>query len=159
MKLNEIVTPPAGTYVGTVFDNNTKKELRQLMIDLKIPNRTPSKRLHSTIIYSKKHIPDFETTTEGYPKTATCRKFHIFDTRDGNRALVLILDCQSLVDRHNEIMQNSDATYDFPRYIPHITLSYDCADFDPESYKGTFPSIVITGEYAEDLKLDWNDKD
>jgi len=155
MKLNEIAKRVDGTYVGTVFDKDTRKAIKELMVELKVPNRTPSARLHSTIIYSRKHAPDLKATEAIYPIKAKGKELHIFETRDGKRALVLKLDCPELIERHNEIMAEHQTTYDFPEYIPHVTLSYDCESFDPESYKGKLPNLVIEGEYVEDLKLDW----
>ena len=55
-------------------------------------------------------------------------------------------------------MDEYKTTYDFPEYIPHITLTYDAGDFDPSSYTGDLPEIEYASEYVEDLVLDWTDK-
>ena len=46
------------------------------------------------------------------------------------RCLILKIDCPELVARHKELMDEHEATYDYPVYQPHITLSYDIGDLD-----------------------------
>lgn len=159
MKLDEIAKKPEGTYVGTVFDKETKKAVKDFMIELDVPNRTPSDRLHSTIIYSRKYVPELKASDAIYPLKAKGKELHIFKTRDEKNALVIKIDCPELIARHNKIMDEYQTTYDFPEYIPHVTVSYDCGDFDIKSFKGKLPDFTITGEYVEDLQLTWNDKD
>ena len=159
MKLNEIAKKvPDGSYVGVRFDKETKKAIKELMLELKVPNRISSDKLHSTIIYSRKYVPELKANNDLYPIKAKGIDLHIFDTQDKKRALVMKLDSRKLVDRHNEIMAEYQTTYDFPEYIPHITLSYDCGDFDPSTYTGKLPAVTIEEEYVQDLILDWQNK-
>jgi hypothetical protein len=56
-------------------------------------------------------------------------------------------------------MSDHKATYDFPKYEPHITLSYDIGDMDIKKLPNMFdtvPFINITTEYSEDLDLSWS---
>lgn len=158
MKLNEIASKPDGTYVGVKYDRESCKIIKQLALDLGVPNRITSDKIHSTVIYSRKYVPELKANNDIYPMNARGLELTIFDTRDGKRALVLKLKCQRLVDRHNQIMSEYQTTYDYPEYVPHITLSYDCGDFDPKSYKGELPKLTIDEEYVEDLVLDWQNK-
>ena len=51
-------------------------------------------------------------------------------------------------------MSEHDAHYPFPTYQPHVTLSYNIGDLDPESlpfFDGYVPHLVIVGEYSEAL--------
>jgi 2'-5' RNA ligase len=55
-------------------------------------------------------------------------------------------------------MKKHDATYDFPEYKPHITLSYDIGDLDEKNLPdiGKYvDEIGIDEEYGEDLDLNW----
>lgn len=157
MKLNEVAKKAAdGTYMAVKFDKDTCDALKEFVEKLKVPNRIARDKLHTTIIYSRKHAPDLKANNDLYPIKAKGKELHIFQTQDKKNALVLKLDCDKLLDRHNEIMAEHQTTYDFPEYIPHITLSYDCGDFDPEAYEGDLPKeLVIAEEYVEDLVLDW----
>lgn len=159
MKLNEIAKKiPDGSYVGVYFDKDSIKAIKELTLSLKVPNRIPSDKMHSTIIYSRKYVPELKADNSHYPMEAVGKELHIFNTQDDKRALVMKLDCQALVDRHNDIMAEYQTTYDFPEYIPHITLSYDCGDFDPSDYSGKLPKVIILEEYVEDLIMDWQNK-
>lgn len=160
MKLMEIKRKqPDGIYVGLNVDKETKLRIKQLCKTLKIDNRVSGDKLHTTLIYSRKYVPDIKLNEELYPMTVKGKELEVFDTRDGKRALVLILDAPKLTERHNEIMSEYQTTYDFDEYRPHITLCYDCGDFEPKSYGGLLPEVTYTGEYLEDLVLDWQNKE
>lgn len=167
MKLEEIVLEAAhkkGTYAGVKFDTETNKILHKYMKDNNIPNSVRPDKLHTTVLYSRKHLPNYkapgklEHFISGKPI-----EFEVWPTRptDGSnpaRCLVLRYDSPELVKRHNELMKQHDATYDFPDYKPHITLSYDIGDLDEKKFpdiKKYIDEITITDEYQEDLDLDW----
>lgn len=73
---------------------------------------------------------------------------------NGKRALVLVLDSDYLHFRHNVGMALG-ATYDFPSYIPHITLSYDIKSLSFEKERIDL-EVIRSKEYVEELDLDWN---
>ncbi len=53
-------------------------------------------------------------------------------------------------------MKLHDATYDFPEYIPHITLSYDLGDMPlPKLPDDMRKEFHLSLEYVEDLKMEW----
>lgn len=77
----------------------------------------------------------------------------------GERCLVLKYDCPELCIRHKYLMETHNATYDFPDFTPHITLSYDMCDVDIASLPNIhdyLDSICITYEYSRELIVDWN---
>lgn len=158
MKLNEIAKKPDGTYVGVKLDKESCKKIKELCKELDVPNRVPTDKMHSTIIYSRKHVPELKADNSKYPMIGTPTELHIFNTQDNKRALVLKLKCPKLVDRHNDIMSEYQTTYDYPEYIVHVTLSYDCGEFDPSSFDGNLPDVVFVSEYVQDLVLDWQNK-
>jgi hypothetical protein len=72
---------------------------------------------------------------------------------------VLKYDCKDLNKRHKELMDEHKATYDFPKYEPHVTLSYDIGDLDIKQLpdiKELLPVINVIHEYGEDLDLSWS---
>lgn len=157
MKLNEIAKT-SGTYVGVKLDDESCDRLKKLCKELGVPNRVPRDKLHSTIIYSRKHVPDLKADNSSYPIEATSIKLDIFDTKDKKRALVLKIKCKELVKKHNNIMSEYDATYDYDEYIPHVTISYNCGDFNISDFKGELPTVTFSSEYVEDLVLNWQNK-
>jgi len=144
-----------GSYVGVRFSLPTKERMRGFLD--RVPNAVPFEKIHSTLIYSRKRI-DFVPMGEfKTPWYATADKFENWKTQDGKNALILLLKCDKMVNRHKEIMNTTDATYEYDEYKPHITLSYDV----PEGFKDfSLPHIRIgllevVEEYYEDLDLNW----
>lgn len=144
--LNEVESE--GTYVCVNFSDVTIEALNALVKDLGIDEATRPDDFHATVVYSRKSIPwkkadelDIEAKITGYT---------IFDTRDGKKCLVLLIDSPWLHERFERAM-SLGATYDFPEYKPHITLSYDYGDADAPETVPTFP-IVIASEHVSSLR-------
>ncbi|AWD90582.1 RNA ligase [Erwinia phage Cronus] len=141
-----------GLYVAAKFSEYTLDALENLQRSLKVPNPVPRDKLHTTIVYSRINVPykvasgSFEVAKEG--------SLTIFETQDGNRALVLELESDYLSARHN-YAKALGATYDFDDYRPHITLSYDVG---PLQYAGKYAvPVILDREYSEELNLSWKD--
>ena len=134
--------------------------------ELKIPNPLSDDKFHTTIIFSRKKFPDdfkalgkLKEPWKGKPVA-----FDIFTGQNGQNCLVLKYDCSEQRKRHEKLMKDYEATYDWPEYKIHLTLSYDCGDFDVKKHdpKKLINEIVIEEEYTEDLNLNWlanKDKD
>jgi len=151
-----------GTYAGVRFDQYTIRDLRLLQETLMIPNPLPEHKFHSTLLFSRKPLPDYVPFGE-YPVTPTSNtnqfELGVFKTASGKNALVLKYDCDFLSARHSELMETHGGTWDHPSYIPHITLSYDIGDFPIQLGPVGFLSdrkIVISTEYSDDLDLSWS---
>lgn len=155
---------PDGTYVGVKFSRETQNAIKKFVKTLSIPNMVGREKMHTTVIYSRKYFT-YEDPMVGKidpPWKGKAKEFHVWQTRDVNKsnALVIAYTCPKLKAEHERIMKEYDATYDFPEYIPHITLSYDIGDFDTSKIDlSTFPEIEIVEEYVTDLVLDWQNKD
>ena len=146
-----------GTYAGMRLDVASADALQKYIEANQIGNATPKEKFHTTLIYSRKECPDYTPLGRISPAyVAKPLKLETWDTRDGKRALVLKLACPQLEARHKEIMNAHNATYDFPEYIPHITLSYDVGP-DFSSQKMPLPefNLVFNNEYYEELNLSW----
>lgn len=159
MKLTEITEGKMqkGTYAGVHFSKKTQKSLEQYCKANEIPNSVPREKFHTTLLYSRKHLPDykaqgtFETPLIGKPM-----KFEIWKSQEGNNCLVLTFKCKALEDRHHELMDLHKATYDFPTYKTHVTLSYDVGDFDLNKLDvNGIGDLEIAEEYQENLNLNW----
>ena len=68
MKLNEL--KENGTFAGVRFDGDTTKELQQYQKDNNVPNVVNKGKLHCTLLYSKKHLPNYEAQGEIDPPLA-----------------------------------------------------------------------------------------
>ncbi len=165
MKIEELIIEkekekktPEGTYAAVKFNDQAVDQMHNFCNDNDIPNPLGRGEFHATLIYSKKHLPDFEPQEE-VDWNATPIGFDVWKSEANSfkekatYCLVMKLKCAELTDRFNYIMDNFDATYNFDEYIPHVTLSYDVGeDFDKKTLKWTGDNLVITSEYSEDLK-------
>lgn len=155
---------PDGTFVGVKISKESKDALISASKKMKVPNIIDKDKIHITLIYSRKHLPKFEAKGKlEKPIIVSVDKLDIFPAQEGDsKALIVKLDAPDLVKRHKEIMKEEGATYDFPKYIPHITLSYDVGDFDAKAEKITDymsnSNLEIVEEYAQDLELNWAKK-
>lgn len=153
LKFSELLeTDKQPMYVAVKPDNKTVQMIDRLIDRYQIPKPIPSHKFHCTLIYSRK--PTLEPVDQIHRiYKATINKFDIFNTRDGKRCLVLKLSSTDLQVRHKELMTELDASYDFPTYIPHITMSYDVGDFDPATLNQalTFDPIYLMSEYHQVL--------
>ena len=160
MRLDEIKkSKDKGLFVGCRFDDDSVKRLRKYAKDNKVPSPLAAEDFHITIAYSRKAVPGYRA--EGVldePFEATPTKLDVFGGDDSPPCLVIRLDCPEATKRHQDL-QDRGATYDFPKYHAHVTLSYDIGDFDPDGLpdpKDIGPLTVVE-IYAEPLDDDWSD--
>ena len=138
MRLTEIRSTPNGSYAGARFSANTKDAIKNYISKNNIPNSPNTDSLHSTILYSRKYLPDFvakgpyDPTIKGQPTGFEVWPSQPDENGHTKNCLVLTFDAPDLVARHESLMSQHNATYDFDEYKPHVTFSYDVGDVDPE---------------------------
>lgn len=146
-----------GTYAGVRFWNDNQLDLINWVLKNNIPNPCRPETYHATLLYSRKHLPDYEPC--GFLKEMKYAKFGGFAKFDfrllGTKCLVMKLDSPYLTERHKCLMDVFGATYDFPEYIPHITLSYDVGDLDLDTLPPFTGAMGIVEEYSCDLDLSY----
>ena len=164
MRINEILklieSPEDGTFAGAKFSDGSIQALKKFADANNIPNQTPTEDYHSTLLFSHTPLPDYEPwgaykeALTAIPKYAT-----IFGEGD-EKALVIVLNAPGLVKRHKYLMsKHPEATWDYDEYIPHVTLSYNVGDFDPNSINVTnIGPLEFVEEYASDIESDWEKK-
>lgn len=145
-----------GTYSAIKFSDESVELLHQKLTDLNIPNLVPKDDIHSTLMYSRIFLPEYEATL---PKEITGESYSVAGYElfgDSRNILVLLLNAPSLVDHHLEIMSKYKGSYDYPEYIPHVTISYDVKDFCLDNFDLNYFSdlrFVPVIEYSEPLDL------
>ena len=155
-----------GSYAAVTFDSSTNDAIQQYIEDNDIPNPIPTSKLHTTVLYSRKYLPDYEPlgkitpSWKGIPTTLDVwESSGKLRDEPTTRCLVMEYDCDKLKDRHNFLMKEHEATYDFPSYKMHVTLSYDIGDLDIKDLpdiKDSIGNLKIVSEYGDDLDLDWS---
>jgi len=145
-----------GTFVAVRFHEETVAKLVGFGVANAVPNLIDQAEYHSTIAYSRKHLPNVPKQRDITPGwIARPIGFDVFSTKSGTNCLVLKIDCPEAIGRHNFLRNWEGASHDFPTYIPHITLSYDIGDYDVSILKDisvALPEIVIVQEYCQELK-------
>jgi len=164
MKLDEIIVEkkePDGTYAGVHFSKETVQAVKDYCNQNKIPNPVRSSKVHTTLLYSRKYLPDYKAAGKyDKPMIGKPTEFDIWPSKgdDPKNCLVLEYDCAELVKRHEKLMKEFEATYDFDEYKTHITFSYDVGDIKVKDLPKFEGKIEIVEEYQQDLDLNWADK-
>ena len=139
-----------GTYAAVRPDVSSAKSLTDLMTKHGVPNPEPADKLHSTLLYSRKNLPKYTPDTS-ISHESDSHKLEVWPTKSGKNCLVMKMNAPSLESRHKELMYKHKATYDYPEYKPHISLSYDIGDFDINKIKDIPKKMKFTNEYQEEL--------
>ena len=174
MKISELMTQEEkeqdpGTFAGVRFSKPSQDNIKKFCEQNDIPNGLPREKMHVTLLYSKKPCPNYEPDQSPYPMSALIDDFEVWTSEhiEGKpKCLVAKLKCKELEDRHHALMDEHEATFDYPEYKPHMTFSYDIEDLDvsPENLKKMlieFPSgkVDLEREYREDLKKEYKADD
>jgi len=166
MKIKEILEEKRktvrGIYAGVKPSQETKENLADYMEDNKIPLPVKADKLHTTILYSRKHLPNYKPAGKlDVPYVGKTVGFTVWKTtpEDPNEekanCLVLKFKCPALVKRHEELMKEHGATFDYDKYETHITLSYDIGDLDVSKLPEVDFDLEFDTEYLEELNLNW----
>jgi 2'-5' RNA ligase len=116
-------------YVSVEPDEGARRLLSKLQGRHEIPNPYSTDKMHCTLIYSTEPCKMPQVESRKIYK-AEFEKFDFFDQRNGKRCLVMKVKSPDLQARHTSLMKEMGASYDFPDYLPHITMSYDIDKFD-----------------------------
>jgi hypothetical protein len=165
MKLSDILEenePKKGTYAGVRYSPESIEAVQTFLKEHSIPNPVADDKIHTTLLYSRKFLPNYEP--KGKLAKPMQAKFHQYDvwktspqdeTQEKWNCLVMKLKCPELEALHKQYMDEHKATYDYPVYTPHVTLSYNIGDYDITKLPNFTAPLHITEEYGEELNLDW----
>jgi hypothetical protein len=163
MKLKDLYEQSKkGTYAGVRFDTDTNRALHKYISENKIPNSIRPDKMHTTLLYSRKHLPNYKPAGKIQPPmTGNPSGLTVWDTQGENgpktKCLIFQYDCPELVTRHKSLMKEHEATFDYPEFKPHVTLSYDIGDMDIDKLPDAteIGPLKLVEEYGEDLDLNW----
>lgn len=157
MLLKELNENKPGVFVGLKFSKKTINDINNLCDKFDIPNRISNSDLHTTLLYSKKHIPYYnENSKLDESIIGQIDKCDIWDDNN-NKILVIKFKSKELTNMHNSLKDKYNVSWDFPTYIPHISVSYDCGNdielnLINKYLKDNKFDIEIINEYHENLK-------
>ena len=149
---SEVIPVEKGTYVSRKVRN--PEILYNFFKDQGV-NVVPMNELHCTIAYSRK---EFLLDVDHNEITISPKQLKSKLEPLGNEgAIVLKFESDEMVERFNHCIEKG-ATYDYPKYQPHISISYDGKDLDLNSIKVPNFDIILYDEKSEELNLDWKAK-
>ena len=141
-----------GTYAATKPDGATARHFIRVMEKYGVPNIEDEEKLHCTLLYSRKHLPDY-IPNPYLEHNARATHLEVWPTKSGANCLVLKIYSPEQEHRHEQLMFLHDAEYDYPEYKTHISLSYDIGDYDHTQLPIAELKIPfkLTSEYHEPL--------
>lgn len=116
----------------------------------------PAGDLHATIAYSRTPV-DWSKAGEDYCQDPDTGQVKVApggmrDTDKFGNALVLCFSSSALCWRWCSIKERTGATWDWPEYQPHLTLTYEAPDgLDPETIEPWQGPIVFGPEKFEEI--------
>jgi 8-oxo-dGTP pyrophosphatase MutT (NUDIX family) len=109
--------------------------------------------LHVTIVYSKEPV-DWLAMGQAWSNRVEIEGGPRMLQRFGD-ALVLSFASYDLEDRHAQ-MRERGASFDFPQYRPHVTLSYKDPDVDAEELAPYAGKLIFGPEIFQPIEEDWS---
>lgn len=147
----------SGIYIAVRYSNNTEKALLDIQNKYNLPNVNTD--FHTTLIYSRIGsipMPEDYDLSKHTDLVETDVRSEIWDTKDG-RTLVLLFPHVYLEEKHKMLIDKYKYNFDYDKYKPHITLSYDIGDLDI-SINEQIPMEIMNG-YYEPLNENYIDTD
>lgn len=116
-----------------------------------IPNLVPPEEMHVTQVYSRQPVSGLNVMGNTITVDGGARSLEPLGDKG---AVVLHFASQELQDRHDEAMA-AGASHDFPKYLTHVTLSYDAGDVDLDSIDPPSFPLVFGPEIHRPINEDW----
>lgn len=149
---NKAMKHPNGTYVSVKLSKASREALDKWSTEHNIPNPINPKDFHTTIVYSRKGVPEVVNYNIDLPIKTKIKGWKIFPSDSGmKRCLVAVVDSPELEKHHETIHNKYGASYDYDDYIPHITFSYD---YGPAKIPTDIPDIELVYDRKSIQALD-----
>lgn len=147
-----------GTYASLHLDAASSKALTAFIKSYGFANPCPVEKAHCTVMYSSKALSDKGHFIDEVDIPATIIGFKALGHEGEKMTLVATLDCPGATKAWKHYKQLG-AAWDYPSYIPHISVAYDISDKTkiPElkqKLKLRFDRLEITP-----LATDWKKKE
>lgn len=155
MKLEDVIleaVKTGGTYVAVSLDPDDAKKLFDYYAKFNVPDMLDVDDYHITIAYSSKKfepvlIKDLSDVPAVIPE-----EHKIFTGKSDKNCLVLVVKSEWLYDQFDKCTELG-AKFDYDKYSPHITISYDIGDFDIKKVKLPTIKAKLAKHYTEELVL------
>jgi hypothetical protein len=116
-----------------------------------IPNIVPPEEMHATQVYSRQAVTGLNVRGDTITVTGGARSLGPLGDKG---AVVLHFVSQEMQDRHAEAVA-AGASHDFPKFLTHITLSYDAGGADLSKITPPSFPLVFGPEVHAPINEDW----
>jgi len=140
-----------GTYMSVTLSKASQDALDKWVTENKISGACDPSQYHTTLIYSRKGVPEAKDYKIDLPIKAKIDKWTIFKTQTDANALVAIMASPEIEQHHKNLRSQYGATHDFPTYHPHVTVSYD---YDSDDVPSEVPDLELEYDSKEFKALD-----
>ena len=125
-------------YVCRYLSKESAQDVSEVAKEIGLKDLVPINKMHTTIVYSSKEVewsPDMADQDD-----LLVGGLILFIELSGHP--VIALSSMELQNRHYNLNASLEASYDFPTYTPHVTMSY--TTFQPEfTFKGRGKAIIL----------------
>lgn len=168
------VIPPASEKLPSQATSFAADDPRPLYVSRQLLNATevldwaqaqgfasvlPPEEMHVTVIYSKRRVNWFKMGEWGSyagELIVPAGGPRIVEPLGDDGAVALIFQSGELQFRHRE-MRDAGASWDYPSFLPHVTLTYDPGDLDLSSVAPYQGRLVFGPERFEPITSDWHE--
>lgn len=143
-----------GIFVGLRPSLESLDDLQVLQMGLGLPNPVPREDLHCTVMDSEQTMTGYTAWGEIWPRIrASSYNLEVWNWMDTRQCVVLILESEDIVSRHNRLRELYDVPSPPHPYVPHITLAYGTEQSDfhllsPSVLVMSYPQIAFVEEYS-----------
>lgn len=123
----------ANLYVSRPLTEGSAKRLAEWAAAQGIKNVVPPELMHVTVAHSKAEVDTGKLQALPTLLDVDTESRWLTGLGKDGKALVMMFRQPDLSARHKEFAA-AGASWDFPSYIPHITLSYDTEDKQPQEF-------------------------
>ena len=148
---------PRPLYVSRKLLNAT--ELLDWASSQGFASMVPPEELHVTVMYSKRPVNWFKMGEWGSwagELVVPAGGPRVVETLGSDGAVALIFQSGELQFRHRE-MRDAGASWDYPSFLPHVTLTYDSGDIDLAKVQPYQGRLIFGPEIFEAIASDWHE--
>lgn len=147
-----------GLFIGLQLAENDLKNIETFQQAIKLPNPVKLDEIHCTLFSTTdnfEYVSSLDLPIE--IKQLTLGKIK---TQTGIDCLVLYFNSQELLEYHDFIKDKYQVRPFYPKFIAHITLSYDCGDLDLNKVDLSkyIEKVTLIKEYSQELKFEVNNR-
>lgn len=142
-----------GSFVGVKLTTESNARLCGWLQENLIKNPMSPDKLHVTLVLDKTGPIRYHPITYPQPVPVDPRTYTIDLFGEEKNIMVLKFESPFLEDRHQKLRKRHGLSWDFPTYIPHITLTHEVQEIVTELEPPNF-ELELGREYLEEFNLD-----